>query len=78
LLNERPEYFVFNGSVPAITKLDRLHAKVGETERLFFGVEGPNSTSSFHVIGELFERVYHHRAAVDRDPDSPIPAGNQG
>ncbi len=58
LLNERPEYFVFNGSVGALTKLHPLHAKVGETVRIFFGVGGPNFTSSFHVIGEIFDRVY--------------------
>jgi nitrite reductase (NO-forming) len=59
LLNERPEYFVFNGSVGAISKLHPLHAKVGETVRLFFGVGGPNFTSSFHVIGEIFAKVYN-------------------
>jgi nitrite reductase (NO-forming) len=58
LLNERPEYFVFNGSVGAISKLHPLRAKVGETVRLFFGVGGPNFTSSFHVIGEIFDKVY--------------------
>ena len=49
LLNERPEYFVFNGSVGALSK---LHV------RIFFGVGGPNFTSSFHVIGEIFDKVY--------------------
>ena len=58
LLNERPEYFVFNGSVGALSKLHPLKAKVGETVRIFFGVGGPNFTSSFHVIGEIFDRVY--------------------
>jgi nitrite reductase (NO-forming) len=58
LLNERPEYFVFNGSVGALSKLHPLHAKVGETVRIFFGVGGPNYTSSFHVIGEIFDKVY--------------------
>ena len=58
LLNERPEYFVFNGSVGALSKLHPLQAKVGETVRIFFGVGGPNFTSSFHVIGEIFDRVY--------------------
>src|SRR5262249_3123800 len=55
LLNERPEYFVLNGSVGALTKLHPLQAKVGETVRIFFGVGGPNYTSSFHVIGEIFD-----------------------
>ena len=35
-----------------------LKAKVGETVRIYFGVGGPNYTSSFHVIGEIFDRVY--------------------
>jgi nitrite reductase (NO-forming) len=59
LLNERPEYFVFNGSVGALSKFHPLQAKVGETVRIFFGVGGPNFTSSFHVIGEIFDKVYN-------------------
>jgi nitrite reductase (NO-forming) len=35
-----------------------LSANVGETVRIYFGVGGPNLTSSFHVIGEIFDRVY--------------------
>ena len=58
LLSEHPEYFVFNGSVGALTKLHPLKAKVGETVRIFFGVGGPNFTSSFHVIGTIFDKVY--------------------
>lgn len=27
--------------------------------RLYFGVGGPNFTSSFHVIGEIFDKVYN-------------------
>jgi len=33
--------------------------QVGETVRIFFGVGGPNLVSSFHVIGEVFDRVYN-------------------
>jgi nitrite reductase (NO-forming) len=58
LLSEHPEYFVFNGSVGAISKLHPLHANTGETIRIFFGVGGPNFTSSFHVIGEIFDKAY--------------------
>jgi nitrite reductase (NO-forming) len=58
LLAERPEYFVFNGSVGALTVLHPMHAKVGETVRVLFGVGGPNFTSSFHVIGTIFDKVY--------------------
>jgi nitrite reductase (NO-forming) len=58
LLNERPEYFVFNGAVGALSVLHPLEAKVGETSRIYFGVGGPNYTSSFHVIGAIFDKVY--------------------
>jgi nitrite reductase (NO-forming) len=57
LLDEKPEFYVFNGAADALVKKP-LHAKVGETVRIFFGVGGPNKTSSFHVIGEVFDRAY--------------------
>jgi nitrite reductase (NO-forming) len=58
LISERPEYFVFNGAVSALTKAHPLRASVGETVRIYFGVGGPNFTSSFHVIGTIFDRAY--------------------
>ena len=58
LISENPEYFLFNGSVGALTKTHPLYANIGETVRIFFGVGGPNYTSSFHVIGEIFDNVY--------------------
>ncbi len=58
LISERAEYFLFNGSVGALTKSHPLYATAGETVRIFFGVGGPNYTSSFHVIGEIFDHVY--------------------
>ena len=58
LISENPEYFLFNGAVESLTKRHPLYANVGETVRIFFGVGGPNFTSSFHVIGEIFDNVY--------------------
>ncbi len=59
LLDENPEYFVFNGASMALASDEHaLRANVGETVRIYFGVGGPNFTSSFHVIGEIFDRVY--------------------
>jgi len=58
LMNERPEYYVFNGAVGALSSQKPLKAKVGETVRIYFGDGGPNATSSFHLIGEIFDRVY--------------------
>jgi nitrite reductase (NO-forming) len=67
LLNETPEYFVFNGMAGALTTdAHQLNAKVGETVRIFFGVGGPNFTSSFHVIGEIFDRVYEKASLTSK------------
>ena len=57
MLDERPDYVLFNGGVGALAGENALKANVGETVRIFFGVGGPNVTSSFHVIGEIFDRV---------------------
>ncbi len=58
LMDERPEYYVFNGAANALTGDNALTARVGETVRIYFGVGGPNKTSSFHVIGEIFDKAY--------------------
>jgi nitrite reductase (NO-forming) len=56
--DELPTYYTFNGAVGALTKEFKLTAKVGETVRVYFGVGGPNKVSSFHAIGEVFDKVY--------------------
>lgn len=58
LIDELPTHYVFNGKVGGLTKDKPMTAKVGETARIYFGVGGPNKTSSFHVIGEIFDTVY--------------------
>lgn len=59
MLDEDAEYFVFNGAAGALTQDEyALRANVGESVRIYFGVGGPNAISSFHVIGEIFDRVY--------------------
>ncbi|HLU82624.1 MAG TPA: copper-containing nitrite reductase, partial [Trueperaceae bacterium] len=78
LLDEDPEYYTFNGAVNALNRLP-LRAEVGETVRIFFGVGGPNKISSFHVIGEIFDRVYHE-GSVTAEPltnihVTTVPAG---
>jgi nitrite reductase (NO-forming) len=79
LLDEAPEYYVFNGSTSALTADFPLQAAVGETVRIYFGVGGPNAISSFHVIGEIFDRVYD-QASITSDPLTDVqtvlvPAG---
>jgi nitrite reductase (NO-forming) len=56
--DERPSYVVFNGAVGALTGDKSITAKPGETVRLYVGNGGPNLSSSFHVIGEIFDTVY--------------------
>lgn len=57
-IDEKADYVVFNGSVGSLTGDNAIHAEVGETVRLFVGNGGPNLVSSFHVIGEIFDKVY--------------------
>lgn len=57
-IKEEADYVVFNGHVNALVNDNALQAKVGETIRLFVGNGGPNLVSSFHVIGEIFDRVH--------------------
>jgi len=57
-IDERPPYIVFNGAVGSLVGDKAMGAKVGERVRIYFGVGGPNVTSSFHVIGEIFDAVY--------------------
>lgn len=56
MLDGRPTYITFNGKVGGIA--DRMQAKTGETVRIYFGNGGVNLSSSFHLIGEIFDRVY--------------------
>jgi nitrite reductase (NO-forming) len=58
LFDEKAEYVVFNGAVGSLMGDHALQAKAGESIRLFVGNGGPNLTSSFHAIGEVFDNVY--------------------
>ncbi|MCC7369534.1 MAG: nitrite reductase, copper-containing [Chloroflexi bacterium] len=78
MTDEHPSHIVFNGSVGALTGQNALKAKVGEKVRIFFGVGGPNITSSFHVIGEIFDRVAPEGALSDHQRNvqtTLVPAG---
>lgn len=81
---EMPEYVVFNGKVNSLMPGGGtpLQAKVGETVRIYFGNIGPNLVSSFHVIGEIFDRVYREGEVPGAgEPDTNVqttlvPAGS--
>ena len=57
-IDEKPTYVLFNGSEGALVGDHALTAKVGEKIRLYVGNGGPNLVSSFHVIGEIFDKVW--------------------
>ena len=57
-IDENPTYVLFNGAEGSLTGDKALTAKVGQTVRLFVGNGGPNLVSSFHVIGEIFDKVW--------------------
>ena len=63
-VDERPTYVVFNGAVGALTGNNALTAKVGDKIRLFVGNGGPNLSSSFHVIGAIFDTVYQESGSA--------------
>jgi len=56
-IDERPTYVLFNGKEGSITGDSALTAKTNQKVRLFVGNGGPNLVSSFHVIGEIFDKV---------------------
>ncbi|WP_177734528.1 MULTISPECIES: copper-containing nitrite reductase [Flavobacterium] len=76
-IKEQPDYVVFNGKVGAITGDNAITAKKGETVRIYMGNGGPNLVSSFHVIGEIFDKVYLEGGSViNKDVQTTlIPAG---
>jgi nitrite reductase (NO-forming) len=57
-IDEKPTYVLFNGAEGSLVGDKALRARTGDRIRMYVGNGGPNLTSSFHVIGEIFDRVY--------------------
>lgn len=76
-IDEKPTYVVFNGSDFSLVGDNALKAKVGEKIRIFIGNGGPNLVSSFHVIGEIFDKVYFEGGSRYQEnvQTTLIPAG---
>jgi nitrite reductase (NO-forming) len=58
-IDENATYVLFNGSETALTGPKSLQTKTREHVRMFVGNGGPNLASSFHVIGEIFDKVQY-------------------
>jgi nitrite reductase (NO-forming) len=76
-IEARPTYVVFNGAEGSLLGSKALSANVGDRVRIFFGVGGPNLTSSFHVIGEIFDKVYFEGGSAFQSnvQTTMVPAG---
>ncbi len=55
---KQPTFVTFNGRYNRHIEKDPLTAKPGERVRLYVLNAGPDDTSSFHVIGTIFDRVW--------------------
>lgn len=77
MLDGKAQYVVFNGRTGGVN--NKMTANVGETVRLYVANGGVNYISSFHVIGEIFDRVYREGDLVSPPAESIqstlIPAG---
>ncbi len=76
ILYEKPEYVIFNGRTNSLID-HSLKVNVGDNVRLYVGNGGVSLVSSFHVIGEIFDSVYHEAASepTHNIQSTLIPAG---
>lgn len=76
---EDPQYVVFNGAVGSLMGDKAPQVQLGQTVRLYVGNAGPNMVSSFHVIGQIFEKVYREGDLISAPASGVqttlIPAG---
>jgi len=78
LVDEKPRYVVLNGK--ARKHVDApLQATTKDRVRMFFGNAGPNLSSSFHVIGTVFDKVYREGDMISTPSHgihvTTVPAG---
>lgn len=76
-IDENPTYVLFNGSEGALLGDKALKLNVGETVRMYVGNGGPNLVSSFHIIGEIFDKVYYEGGSRYQEnvQTTLVPAG---
>jgi nitrite reductase (NO-forming) len=76
-IDENPTYVLFNGSESALTGPNALKTTTGQHVRMFVGNGGPNLVSSFHVIGEIFDKVQYEGGTHFQEnvQTTLIPAG---
>jgi len=82
MVREQPTYVLFNGAAYGYTadRFGALQARVGETVRVFMVCGGPNLTSSFHAIGNVWARCWPQGALANAPmrcvQTQPVPPGS--
>jgi nitrite reductase (NO-forming) len=76
-IDENATYVLFNGAESALTGPQALKATTGQHIRMFVGNGGPNLVSSFHLIGEIFDKVQYEGGTHFQEnvQTTLIPAG---
>ena len=76
-IDENPTYVLFNGAETALTGPNALKSQTGQSIRMYVGNGGPNLVSSFHVIGEIFDKVQYEGGTHFQEnvQTTLIPAG---
>ncbi len=76
-IDENATYVLFNGSETALTGPNALKVRTNQTVRMFVGNGGPNLVSSFHLIGEIFDKVQYEGGTHYQEnvQTTLIPAG---
>ncbi|VVM07453.1 nitrite reductase (NO-forming) [Methylacidimicrobium cyclopophantes] len=81
ILRSEPEYFVFNGSVGALSR-HPLRANAGEKIRIYFGNAGPNFSSNLHLLGAVLEHISPDGSVLSPLRENTcslfVPAGGSG
>ena len=70
---ENPTYVLLNGEKKALTEdgYGTMKTKVGDTARLFMVTGGPNLTSSFHAIGNVWTKAWRE-GAIASEPEEYV------
>ncbi len=81
---ESPNYVLLQGGKAALTsnRVGPIKANVGETARVFFVNGGPNLTSNFHPIGNVWTKAWRE-GAIASEPERfvqtcAVPPGSCG
>ncbi len=84
MIKADPTYVLLNGQKDALTKdvFGEIPVKQGERVRVFFVCGGPNLTSSFHPIGNIWHKAWPE-GAIANNPlhyiqTQPVPPGSCG